>query len=231
MTRLLLLLVLVLLLVPVACSDDDGASVTVFAAASLTDAFDAIAGDADVELTFAASSQLVAQLDAGADADVLATADEKTMAEVSDDAVVFARNRLTLAVEPGNPLGIDGLADLGGDDLLLAMCAPEVPCGRLGALALEKAGVDREPTTFAENARAALNAVELGEVDAAIVYVTDVRSADGGVDAVDIDIADDPELEAVYPIVALTDEGAEFVDLVRSDEGRAVLRAHGFLEP
>lgn len=211
---------------------EDDRSVRVFAAASLTDAFEAIAATTDgVALTLAASSQLVAQLDAGAEADVLATADEVTMAEVVDDADVFARNRLTIAVEAGNPLGITGLGDLGDDDVLLAMCAPEVPCGRLGALALEQAGVGREPTTHAESARAALTAVELGEVDAAIVYVTDVRSTDGALDAVEIDIADDPELEAVYPIAALTPAGEDFVELVLSDDGQAILREHGFLAP
>jgi molybdate transport system substrate-binding protein len=162
---------------------------------------------------------------------VLATADESTMAEVSDDAVVFARNRLTIAVETGNPLGIGSLDDLADEDVLLAMCAPAVPCGRLGALALEKGGVEREPTTFAENARAALTAVDLGEVDAAVVYVTDVRSADGAVDEVEIDIADDPALEAAYPIAALTAAGDAFVELVLADEGQSILRRHGFLAP
>lgn len=221
----------VLALVLAACGGDDAGTTAVFAAASLTDVFTEIAGDADVALTFAASSQLIAQIEAGADADVLATADEATMAEITDDAVVFARNRLTVAVEAGNPLGIRSLDDLADEEVLLAMCAPEVPCGRLGALALEQAGVEREPTTFAESARAALTAVDLGEVDAAIVYVTDVRSADGAVDAVDIDIADDPALEAVYPIAALTGGGDDFVELVLSEEGQAILRRHGFLAP
>lgn len=206
-----------------ACSGEE-ADVTVFAAASLTDAFTEIAGDSDVDLTFAGSSQLVAQLDAGADADVLATADEQTMADVSDDAVVFARNRLTIVVEEGNPLGIADLAGLADDGVLLALCAPEVPCGRLGARALEEAGLDREPTTYGENARAVVTAVELGEVDAALAYVTDVRD---GVDAVPIS----PALEAVYPIAALTDAGEDFVELVLSDDGQAVLREHGFLAP
>ena len=226
-------LVGVALVVLAACGGgEDDRSVRVFAAASLTDAFEAIAAtNGDVELTLAASSQLVAQLDAGAEADVLATADEVTMAEVVDDTDVFARNRLTIAVEAGNPLGIAGLGDLADDDVLLAMCAPEVPCGRLGARALERAGVQREPTTHAESARAALTADELGEVDAAIVYATDVRSADGALDAVEIDIADDPDLEAVYPIAALTPAGEAFVALVLSEEGQAILREHGFLAP
>jgi molybdate transport system substrate-binding protein len=227
----LLLVVLVVPLVLVACGGDDDGTVAVFAAASLTDVFAEIAVDVDVDLTFAASSQLVAQIEAGAAADVLATADESTMAEVSDDAVVFARNRLTIAVETGNPLGIGSLDDLADEDVLLAMCAPAVPCGRLGALALEKGGVEREPTTFAENARAALTAVDLGEVDAAVVYVTDVRSADGAVDEVEIDIADDPALEAAYPIAALTAAGDAFVELVLADEGQSILRRHGFLAP
>ena len=222
---------LVLPLVLGACGGDDDGAAAVFAAASLTDVFSEIAADAEVALTFAASSQLVAQLEAGADADVLATADEATMAEVTDDAVVFARNRLTIAVEEGNPLGIGSLDDLADEGVLLAMCAPEVPCGRLGALVLDKAGVDREPTTFAENARAALTAVDLGEVDAAIVYATDVQSSEGAVDAVAIDVADDPELEAAYPISALTRAGDAFVELVLSDEGQSILRRHGFLEP
>ena len=227
-----MLVALVAVLPAIACSDD-GDGTRVFAAASLTDAFTEIVdgSDIDADLTFAASSQLVAQLDAGADADVLATADEQTMAGVTDDAVVFARNRLTIAVERDNPLGIGSLEALAAEDVLLAMCAPEVPCGRLGALALDEAGVDRGATTFAENARAALTAVDLGEVDAAIVYVTDVQSSEGDVDAVEIDIADDPALEAAYPISALTGAGEDFVELVLSDEGQSVLRRHGFLAP
>lgn len=227
-------------------SGGSSAHVRVFAASSLTDAFEEIGAAFEdghdgvrVDFAFAASSQLVAQIDAGAPASVLATADEQTMADAvaarhAREPQVFARNRLALAVEAGNPAGIDELADLDAPDLLFALCAEEAPCGRLGALALARAGVARTPTTYGESARAVLTAVELGEVDAGIVYVTDVRTADGDVDAVELELAGDPSLEARYPIATLAgavarEESEAFVAFVRSDAGQSILRAHGFL--
>ena len=231
----------------VACGDDDddvssdgGGSITVLAAASMTDALTEV-GDAfdggEVTFSFGGSSALVAQVAAGADADVLVTADQSNMDEVEgvEEETVIARNRLAIVVESGNPLGIAGLDDLERDDVVLVMCAPEVPCGRFGALALEKAGVAAEPASLEENVKGVVSKVTLGEADAGIVYVTDVLAAGGDATGVDIDIADDPELEAAYPMAVLPDGDADlarsFVDFVAGDEGQAILREHGFLEP
>ena len=231
------LLVAALLLV--GCGADDGDGITVLAAASLADpltelaaAFEAAEG-VDVALRFGGSSALVAQVNEGAPADVLVTADETTMAalDASVEPTVIARNRLAIAVERGNPKDISGLGDLDRPDVVLVLCAAEVPCGRLAALALDRAGVDAEPASLEENVKGVVSKVALGEADAGIVYATDVR----GADAVAID-ADDPDLEAVYPMTVL-ERGEHaaladaWVDFVAGPEGRAVLVAHGFLAP
>ena len=227
------------LLVLVACGGEDGDGLTVLAAASLADpltelaaAFE-IAEGVDVALRFGGSSALVAQVNEGAPADVLVTADEVTMAAVDGpvEPRIIARNRLAIAVERGNPKGITGLADLDRPDVVLVLCAPEVPCGRLAALALEHGGVDAEPASLEENVKGVVSKVALGEADAGIVYATDVR----GANAVDLDV-DDPELEAVYPMTVLergerTRLAAAWIDFVAGPEGRAVLAAHGFLAP
>jgi molybdate transport system substrate-binding protein len=221
-------------------------TITVFAAASLTDAFEDIADafeaanpDATVEFNFAASSALATQINEGAPADVFASASPATMATVADagnadgEPVVFVRNQLVIAVESGNPLGIEGLEDLTDPAVKVALCAEQVPCGAAAKTAIEAAGVTITPVSFEENVRAALSKVSLGEVDAALVYRTDA-AIDDTVDAVEF-----PEsAEAInnYPIAVLTEapnkEGAEaFVAFVLSPEGMAVLTGYGFQEP
>lgn len=236
MTRAFLVAALLL----VGCGSDDGdGGITVLAAASLADPFTELAAvfeaaeGVDVALRFGGSYALVAQVNEGAPADVLVTADELTMAAVNGavDPTIIARNRLAIAVERGNPKGITGLGDLDRPDVVLVLCAPEVPCGRLGALALDRAGVDVAPASLEENVKGVVSKVALGEADAGIVYATDVR----GANAVTID-ADEPELEAVYPMTVLEsgDHAAlagAWVDFVAGPEGRAVLVAHGFLAP
>jgi molybdate transport system substrate-binding protein len=252
-----------LLAVLVSCSASDGSATAtsgtlrVFAASSLTDAFTAIADElwppdgAHVELQFAGSATLAAQLDEGAEADVVATADASTMAAIVEagDAVdprPFARNRLALVVEAGNPRAIDGLDDLDdrGDDvgdLLVAVCAPQVPCGRLTAAALDAAGVTLRPTSLEDNVRAVVAKVALGEVDAGIVFVTDARAAaeTGDADVVELHGAA-AEVESVYAIAVVTgddttdDDGSmtrRWIDLVLSDAGRRVLARFGFAPP
>lgn len=227
-------------------ADDLTGHVTVLAASSLTAAFTELGGafeklheGARVTFSFAASSALAEQVVQGAPADALATADMKTMARVVEAGkagapTVIARNRLAIAVEPGNPRAVHGLADLSRVDFVL--CSPSVPCGSLGQAALDKAGVRATPRSLEENVKAVVAKVGLGEVDAGIVYLTDVRASDGKVDGVDIDIASDPALEAIYPMAVTTGstEGRTakaFVDFVLGDAGRAVLARHGFLAP
>jgi molybdate transport system substrate-binding protein len=229
---------------------DDGAvsgSITVFAAASLTDAFERLGElfesanpGTDVDFNFAASSELVVQIAEGAPADVFASADEVNMQEVVDAGqnasapVVFARNRLAIAVEPGNPEAITGLADLADPDLTLVLCAEQVPCGRYADQALAQAGVKVTPASRGDSVKATVSLVELGEADAAIVYRTDVASSDG-VDGVDI--PDDENVIATLPICALDETGSPdlaraWIAFVTSAGGKAVLSEEfGFLAP
>jgi molybdate transport system substrate-binding protein len=235
-----------------ACGNDDApttsGSVNVFAAASLTEAFTEM-GEAferanpgvEVTFNFAASSALAQQINEGAPADVFASADEASMAQVTDagdatDPKVIARNRLSIIVENGNPKAIGALADLAEPGVVLVLCAPEVPCGKYAAAALEQAGVTVTPASLEENVKAVVSKVTLGEADAGIVYVTDAKAAAGDAEGVDIDIADDPALEAVYPMTVTTGtQNAEaaraWLDYVLSDAGRQSLADHGFLAP
>lgn len=227
--------------------DDGDVGLVVVAAASLTDAFTEI-GDAfsmaeptvDVTFSFAASSQLAAQIEEGAPADVFASADVRTMDRLVDagatggEPTVFATNRAVIVVEPGNPLGIADLADLADPELdpVVVTCAPEVPCGAYAAQVFATAGVDVQPDSQEANVKAVVTKVALGEADAGIAYVTDVPAADGDVDGVSI--PDDVNVVAEYPLVVTADAapGADaFVDFVLADDGRQILEQFGFSVP
>jgi molybdate transport system substrate-binding protein len=232
-----------------ACSESGRATdeVLIAAAASLTDAFaeigDAFAvdhPDTGIRFTFAASSTLATQVLDGAPIDVFASADTVTMGRVIeadatlDSPVVFARNRLAIAVAPGNPLGITGIADLAEPDLVLVMCAQEAPCGRYGEAILTGAGIAPVPDSLEVNPRAVVTKVALGEADAGIVYATDVLAAAATVGAVTI--PDGSNVVAEYPIAVTADgpnpDGARsFVEFVLSPTGRAILERHGFAAP
>ncbi|MEU9826114.1 molybdate ABC transporter substrate-binding protein [Micromonospora chersina] len=222
-----------------------GGTVTVFAAASLTETFTKLGRDFEsahpgtrVVLNFAGSSALATQITQGAPADVLAAASPATMKTVTDagDAAgaptVLVRNQLVIAVPEGNPDRVGGLADLGRAGVKVALCAEQVPCGAAARSALDAAGVPLTPATLEQDVKGALAKVKLGEADAALVYRTDVRAA--GLAAVEF-----PEsARAVndYPIVVLKHAGnpagaRAFVDHVRSDAGLAVLTAAGFQAP
>ena len=221
--------------------------ITVFAAASLTAAFTDIGDafmsehpDAKVTFNFAGSSELVAQIGEGAPADVFASADLGNMATLTDAGnnasapVVFATNVAQIIVAPGNPLGITGVADLADDDLIVVVCAPEVPCGKYAAAVFEHAGVVVTPKSLEENVKAVVAKVVLGEADAGIVYATDVIAA--GADAEGVDIPADVNVVAEYPIALVeatpNPAGAQaFVDFVNSDQGQKILAAYGFLAP
>lgn len=233
--------------------EDDGGdgaglsgTVTVLAAASLTEAFEQLGGDfeaehpaVDVEFSFAASSELVVQIQQGAPADVFASADESNMEKVVDSGdvtarpAIFTRNRLAIAVEEDNPRDIRGLKDLDEPGLVVVLCAQQVPCGKFADEALAKAGVSVTPASRAENVKAALTPVALGEADAAIVYVTDVQAS---TDVEGVEIPDDQNVIAAYPIALLAEAdnnqvARAFVRFVRSAEGQRVLRDLGFLPP
>ncbi|MCZ7536931.1 MAG: molybdate ABC transporter substrate-binding protein [Acidimicrobiia bacterium] len=231
--------------------DGDGRSgavageLTVVAASSLTgvltdlaDAFEEDRPEIEVRLSFAASPTIVAQVQEGAPADLVATADDLTMEHLigSGDVHeprVFARNRLAIAVERGNPEGIDGLEDLGRSGLVVVLCDSAVPCGRLADEALTKAGVSLQADSREQNVKATLGRVELGEADAAIVYATDTE-ASTAVDSVAIPAAQNASTALPIAVVrgAGNRAGAEgFVEFLLSDAGRAILLDAGFLKP
>lgn len=220
-------------------------SLTVVAAASLTEPFteigrrfEAAAPDVRVELAFAASPSVAAQVRAGAPADVVATADRSVVDALAAEGLTgpvrtFARNRLAIAVAPGNPLAIRTVDDLGRADIDLVVCTEEVPCGRLAANALARATPPPRPRSFEADVRAVLGRVALREADAGLVYTTDVRAAAGRVDAVALE-GDD--LVAEYGIAAVAASGdpqraRAFVDFVTSPAGRDALSAAGFELP
>jgi molybdate transport system substrate-binding protein len=169
---------------------------------------------------------------------VFASADEVNMQKLVDagavggEPVVFARNLLEIIVEPGNPMGITGVADLARDDLAVITCAPEVPCGRYAAEVFEKAGVTVAVRSLEENVKAVVSKVTLGEADAGIVYRTDVTAAGDRADGVPI--PEDLNVVATYP-VAVTREAPNsavaeaFVAFVRSPQAQAILASYGFL--
>jgi len=185
--------------------------ITVFAAASLTEAF-SVAADKVPQVrptySFAGSQQLVTQLTQGAPADVVATADEATMQRAADAGLVdtpatFARTTLVIAVRPGNPAKVVGLADLAGPDLKVVLADPSVPAGRYARQALDGAGVEVSPRSLELDVKAALAKVTAGEADAAIVYTTDVRSSGGKADAVSFAEAAAPSLAVSYRIAVV----------------------------
>ncbi|MEU5692946.1 molybdate ABC transporter substrate-binding protein [Actinosynnema sp. NPDC020468] len=221
--------------------------ITVFAAASLTETFtelgkqfEAANPGAKVTFNFAGSSALAQQINQGAPVDVFASAAPANMKQVTDAGGItatpttFVRNKLQIAVPKGNPGKVTGLADFGKDELKIALCAEAVPCGAAAKKALEAAGVTAKPDTLEQDVKAALTKVKLGEVDAALVYATDVKSTKGEVEGIDFPEADKAIND--YPIAPLAKApnaaGAQaFVDFVLSDKGRAVLTAAGFAKP
>lgn len=219
-------------------------TLTVFAAASLTDVFTGLGDqmmadnpDLDIQFNFAGSSALATQITQGAPADVFAPANQAQMKVVTDaglqgaEPTVFTENVLEIAVPKGNPGTVTGLADFARPELALAVCAPDVPCGAAATKVFQTAGITAVPDTLEEDVRAALTKVELGEVDAALVYASDVQSAGSGVEGIPFPEAEQAVNE--YPICALAaapnpEAATAFVELVLSDEGRTALEDAGF---
>lgn len=223
-------------------------NLTVFAAASLTDAFSALGNtfhaahpDVTVTFDFAGSQTLASQIvDGGAPADVFASANETQMQTVVDagrargNPRVFAGNRLAIAVEKGNPKGIEGLADLARPGLVLVLAAPEVPAGAYARQVLDRAGIVVHPASLERDVRAVLSKVALGEADAGIVYTTDVVALGGAVEAVAIPT--EQNVVAAYPIVAIAGTrhpaaADAFVRFVTSAQGTETLDRFGFAPP
>lgn len=230
-----------------AAETDDGpaGTLTVSAAASLTDAFGAVRTafvaihpDVRVRINFAASSTLATQLLDGAPVDVFASADEATMAKVDGlldgPATTFATNSLQIIVPRGNPQAIAGLADLARPGLVYVTCSAEVPIGRYAARALQSAAVTVRPRSLEPDVRGIVAKVVAGEADAGIVYATDVVATNGA--ATGIGLPTEFDVTATYPIAPLrsatnTAAARAWIDFLLSPEGQAILRQHGFGPP
>ncbi|MEV5603873.1 molybdate ABC transporter substrate-binding protein [Streptomyces sp. NPDC052299] len=245
------LVVVGLLLTPLtACGGDDGttgdtaADLTVLAAASLTDVFKEAGAAYEKEhpgtrvtFSFAGSQELAAQVKQGAPADALVTADTKTMDGLKRDTgtpTVIAKNRLVIATGKGNPEKVGSLEDLADTGLKVVLAAPEVPVGRYSKQILDARKITVKPVSQEPNVRAVLSKVELGEADAGLVYRTDVASAAGRVDAVDI--PDGQNAVASYPAATLrnSEHGAAaeaFVKWLSSPEAQEILTGAGFQQP
>ncbi|MFD2341281.1 molybdate ABC transporter substrate-binding protein [Clavibacter tessellarius] len=233
--------------VPDPAPDSLSGTLVVQAAASLTGSMDEVAADFEaqhpgltVTVSYGGSSTLAQQIVQGAPADVFASASTATMTTVVDagetaaDPRVFARNALEIAVPPGNPGGVRGLADFAEAGRTLALCAPEVPCGAAAAQAFRQAGVTPRPDSLEQDVRAALTRVELGEVDAAVVYETDVRAAGDRVQGVPL--PDDANVTTDCVVAPLAGSAspaaaAAFADFVAGDAARARFDAAGFRAP
>ncbi|MCX7520854.1 molybdate ABC transporter substrate-binding protein [Microbacterium sp. STN6] len=221
---------------------------TIFAAASLTDAFTELAtrfGEKHLGVTvkpveYDGSSTLATQLIEGAHADVFASADQTNIDKVGDAGLLegspraFTSNVLEIAVAPGNPHHITGLADLASSGLKVVLCAPEVPCGSAARTLLDADHVTVKPASDEQNVTAVLTKVGLGEADAGLVYVTDVTAAKGRVDGVPIpDAAKATNRYGIGVPKAAENPaaGRAFVAFVLSKHGQAVLARYGFGSP
>lgn len=231
----------------VGAASDEETTLTVYAASSLTDSFSELGkrfekshDGVDVTFNFAGSTDLVAQLQQGAPADVFASADSQNMDKaVADDlidgeAVNFASNTLQIAVPPANPGSVSSLQDLAKPGLDVVVCAPEVPCGAASRQVEKTAGVHIEPVSEEQAVTDVLAKVTSGQADAGLVYVTDVIAA--GDDVKGVKVPEASSAVNVYPIGALEDSenpglAEQFVDLVTSRQGQAVLRDAGFAKP
>ncbi len=232
------------------CGDDDRSdetTLTVYAAASLSTAFQRIGEEFEqqhdgvkVQFSFGGSSDLVTQIQEGAPADVFASADTANMDKLTAedlqaaDPEAFASNTLEIAVPPDNPAGVASLADLARSGVNVVVCAPEVPCGAATQKVEDATGVDISPVSEEQSVTDVLAKVASGEADAGLVYVTDVRTA--GDDVEGVTFPESSEAVNTYPIVALKDAAdaglaREFVDLVLGDTGQSILAEDGFARP
>jgi molybdate transport system substrate-binding protein len=228
-------------------SSSSNKTLTVFAAASLTEAFTTIGRHfqsshprVTVKFSFAGSSDLLAQLQQGAPADVFASADTATMDKamsahlVSGKPVNFVSNTLEIAVPPHNPAKISSFADLAKPGVKLVTCAPQVPCGAAAEAVAKDAHVKLHPVSQEESVTDVLGKVESGDADAGLVYVTDVQSAGSKVEG--IAFPDSKNQVNIYPIATLSGSkdpalAKQFVATVTGPAGEKVLRADGFAKP
>ena len=220
--------------------------IIVFAAASLTESFGTIGKQFEaanpgttVTFNFGASSTLATQITQSAPADVFASASAKNMNQVvsanaAGTPTTFAKNVMEVAVPPSNPANVTSINDLAKSSVKVAVCEPAVPCGALAQQIFKNANITVKPVTEEADVKATLSKVELGEVDAGMVYVTDVKAA--GDKVAGVPIPDNVNAATDYPIATITASknpalAQAFVDYVLSTDGEAVLTAAGFQPP
>src|SRR5262249_46615780 len=195
----------------------------------------------DVKYSFAGSPTLVTQIQQGAPADIFASADQANMQKVVTGGfnmgtpAVFAHNKLEIAVQAGNPKHIASLSDLANPAIKVAVCAPGVPCGTYSTATFAKAGITVKPVTQEQDVKSVLTKVGLGEADAGIVYVTDVKAAKtAGTKVEGVVIPDNLNTTAEYPVTELkttqSDAAAKvFIDYVTGPDGQKTLQDFGFM--
>jgi len=218
----------------------------VFAASSLTGTFTTLAKQFEaahpgvtITTSFGASSALATQIVNGAPADVFASASPKNMQQVvtAGDAsapTIFAKNVMEIAVPPSNPAKVTGVNSLASSSVKVALCQPQVPCGVTAAKVFKNAGVTVKPVTLEPDVKSVLAKVELNEVDAGVVYVTDVMAA--GTKVAGVTIPANVNASTSYPIASLSKSSNSavaqaFVAYVLSPAGQSVLTAAGFEKP
>jgi molybdate transport system substrate-binding protein len=221
-------------------------SITVFAASSLTEAFTTL-GDqfkkahpgTDFTFSFDSSSTLASNITQGQNADVFASASTSNMDTVvqagdAEKPTNFVSNTMEIATPPGNPANIKTVADLAHPGVKLAVCDPAVPCGATAQQVFDNAKVTVKPTANEPDVKSTLAVVETKEVDAGMVYVTDVKAA--GSKVTGVEIASSVNATTIYPIAVLKKAGNHdlaqaWVDYVLSAAGQKVLLADGFSKP
>jgi molybdate transport system substrate-binding protein len=221
-------------------------TITVFAAASLTGSFTQLGkqfetahpGDT-VKFSFGPSSGLEAQITSGAPADVFASASPKNMQDVvsagdASNPQNFAKNTMEVAVPPNNPAKVTSVNDLAKKSVKVALCQPQVPCGVVAAEVFKNAGITVKPVTLQPDVKSVLTQVETNNVDAGMVYVTDVMAAGSKVKGVTIPANDNAS--TLYPIATISSSthksiAQAFVAYVLSPAGQQVLTAAGFEKP
>jgi len=221
-------------------------SITVFAAASLQGTFTQLGKQFEaahpgetVKFSFGPSSGLASEITSGAPADVFASAAPANMDTVvtAGDAANpkdFAKNEMEVAVPPANPAKVTSVNDLAKSSTKVALCQPQVPCGVVAAQVFKNANLTVKPVTLQADVKSVLTQVELGNVDAGMVYVTDVMAAGSKVKGVVIPSSDNAS--TLYPIAPIThsknqSEAQAFVSYVLSPTGQKVLSAAGFEKP
>jgi molybdate transport system substrate-binding protein len=236
-----------------ACGSDDNSSsgsskvtLHVFAAASLTESFTALGKafekdhpDTKVVFEFGPSSGLAEEIGQGAPADVFASAsptnmDTAVQAGDASDPKDFATNSAEIAVPPSNQAKITQLSELAKPGVKVVVCQPQVPCGKVAQEVFTKAGLTVKPVSEEVDVKSTLAKVTTGEADAGMVYVTDVQAAGDKVKG--IVIPDDQNASTTYPIATASKskhqkQAKQFVDLVLSHDGAAVLEKAGFKSP